>query len=118
VMCLTDLTCYYYSMFIIAGVLSVVRKPIGIVLLATAASSVVLLGRDIGYAPVNLSGFYFVDDNFTAQSYVFFLFCILMLWAYSRPLNKQSWLAFWNRKPAVVRPKHEPDENPTTVGGV
>jgi hypothetical protein len=118
VMCLTDLTCYYYSMFIIAGVLASARKPIGITLLATAASSVVLLGRDIGYADVGLSGFYFVDDNFTAQSYIFFLFCILMLWSYSRPLNKASLLAFWNRKPPVVRPKHEPDENPTTVAGV
>jgi hypothetical protein len=118
VMCLTDLTCYYYCMFIIAGVLSVARKPIGITLLATAASSVVLLGRDIGYADVGFSGFYYVDDNFTAQSYIFFLFSILMLWAYSRPLTKASWLAFWNRKPVPVRPKHEPGENPTTVSGV
>jgi hypothetical protein len=118
VLCLTDLTCYYYSMFIIAGTLTKVRKPIGILLLATATASVVLLGRDIGYADVGLSGFYYVDDNFTAQSYIFFLFCGLMLYAYSRPLTKESFLAFWNRKPVVRRPEHPPLKNPTTIAGV
>lgn len=118
VMCLTDLTCYYYSMFIIAGTLTKVRKPIGILLLATATASVVLLGRDIGYADVGLSGFYYVDDNFTAQSYIFLLFCGLMLFSYSRPLTKAAFLAFWNRKPVVKRPAHPPLENPTTVAGV
>lgn len=118
VMCLTDLTCYYYSMFIVAGVLAHARKPIGITLLVTAAASVVLLGRDIGYADVGLSGFYYVDDNFTAQSYLFFLFCALMLWAYSRPLNKAALVAFWNRRPVAQRPSHPTAKNPTSVAGV
>lgn len=90
VMCLTDLTCYYYSMFIAAAVLTRTRRSIGVTLLATGGASVVLLGKSIGYAPTNVSGFYFVDDNFAVQSYLFFLFSLLMLWAYSRPL---SWSA-------------------------
>jgi len=109
VMCLTDLTCYYYSMFIAAAVLAKSRRSIGIALLATGASSVVLLGKSIGYAPTNVSGFHFVDDNFAVQSYIFMIFCILMLWGYSRPLNKRSWNAWWNKKwPApVVRPHND-----------
>lgn len=118
VFCTTDLTCYYYSMFIIAGVLAKARKPVGVTLLATAASSVILLGRDIGYADTGLSGFYFVDDNFAAQSYVFLLFCVLSLWSFSRPLNAASLKAFWNRRPAPRPAHYVAGENPRTVGGL
>ncbi len=99
VMCLTDLTCYYYAMYIIAGTLALVRRPIGPVLLATGAASVILLGRDIGYALVSVSGFYYVDDNFTVQSYVFMLFNILMLWSFSRPFSLERLRAWWNHEP-------------------
>jgi len=118
VMCITDLTCYYYCMYIIAAVLAAARRSIGVGLLATGAASVILLGRDIGYADVGLSGFFYVDDNFTAQSYLFFLFSLLALWAYSRPLNGASLRAWWHRKrePAVV--PHEPGKLPTGVAGV
>ena len=111
VMCLTDLTCYYYCMYIIAGVLAAARRSIGVGLLATAASSVILLGRDIGYADVSLSGFFYVDDNFTAQSYLFFLFSLLALWAYSRPFSRARVEALWNRQP-------EPRSTPTVPGKV
>ncbi|MCH2111009.1 MAG: hypothetical protein MK135_16950 [Polyangiaceae bacterium] len=99
VMCLTDLTCYYYSMYIIAGVLVAVRRPIGAALLATGAASVILLGKSIGYASTNISGFYYVDDNFAAQSYLFLLFSALMLWSYSRPLSWAALRAWWQRAP-------------------
>jgi hypothetical protein len=118
VFCTTDLTCYYYSMFIIAGVLAKSQKRIGAALLATAASSVMLLGKDIGYANTNSSGFYFVDDNFAAQSYIFLLFCVLALWSYSRPLTKEALKAVWNRLP-VPRPReYRRGEHPKTIGGL
>lgn len=87
VMCLTDLTCYYYSMYIAAAVLTLPRRSIGVTLLATGAASTILLGKNIGYAPTNVSGFYFVDDNFAVQSYLFLIFSSLALWAYSRPFS-------------------------------
>src|SRR5690606_2644852 len=96
VLCLWDLTCYYYSMYIAAAVLALPRRSIGVGLLATGAASVILLGRSIGYAGTNVSGFHFVDDNFAVQSYLFALFSLLMLWAYSRPLTRQNWNKWWN----------------------
>src|SRR5690606_4788814 len=50
VMALTDLTCSYYPIYILAAVLTAARRPIGVALFATAAGSVVLLGKSIGYA--------------------------------------------------------------------
>lgn len=117
VMCITDLTCYYYSMYIIAAVVAAARRSVGVALLATAASSVILLGRDIGYADVSLSGFYYVDDNFTAQSYLFFLYSLLALWAYSRPFSIERLKAWWNRKPEP-NPKRVRGKQPTGVAGV
>lgn len=118
VMCLTDLTCYYYSMYVIAAVLAASRRQIGVGLLAMGAASVVLLGRDIGYADVGLSGFYYVDDNFTAQSYLFFLFSLLALWTYSRPLSLERLRAFWNRKPDPRPEEYEAGKNPPGVAGI
>lgn len=99
VLCLTDLTCYYYSMYIGAAVLTLASRSTGVGLLATGASSVVLLGRSIGYASTNESGFYFVDDNFAVQSYLFLIFSALMLWVHSRPFRLADLSAWWNRKP-------------------
>ena len=115
VMCLTDLTCYYYCMYIVAAVLLAMRRPIGVALLATGASSVILLGKSIGYADLSFSGFYYVDDNFTAQSYVFLVFSILMLWAYSRPISMQALSRWWNPKlrrvPARAAEQAQPEED-------
>ncbi len=97
VMCLTDLTCYYYSMYIAAAVLLLPRRSIGVALLALGAASVVLLGTPIGYARIDYSGYSFVDDNFAVQSYLFFIFSLLMLWAYSRPLTGAAVSKWWNR---------------------
>ena len=103
VLCLTDLTCYYYSMYIAAAVLTLPRRGIGVTLLATAAASVVLLGKNIGYAPTNISGFYFVDDNFAVQSYLFLIFSALMLWDYSRPFSLAQVKAHFNRFKSAPR---------------
>jgi hypothetical protein len=99
VMCLTDLTCYYYSMYIAAAVIALSRRPFAPVLLTAAASSVILLGRDIGYARTGWGGFYYVDDNFTVQSYIFFLLSLLMIWTYSRPFSMERLKAWWAGKP-------------------
>lgn len=107
VMCLWDLTCYYYSMYIAAAVLALPRRSIGVALLATGAASVILLGRSIGYAGTNISGFHFVDDNFAVQSYLFAVFSLLMLWAYSRPFSLAAVSAWWNR----WRDHAKPDES-------
>jgi hypothetical protein len=98
-MCLTDLTCYYYSIFIIIAVLALPRRPIGPMVLAVGAASVILLGRDIGYARLGWGGFFYVDDNFVAQSYLFAILCILMCWAYSRPFSMERLKAWWDGKP-------------------
>ncbi len=112
VMCLWDLTCYYYSMFLIAAVLAKSRRSIGITLLATGGASVVLLGRSIGYARQSQSGFHFVDDNFAAQSYLFMVFSVLMLWAYSRPIRVKALKTWWTRylsaPPEESTPKKKP----------
>jgi len=114
VMALTDLTCYYYSVYILAAVLTASRLPIGVALLATGAGSVVLLGKSIGYADLGFSGFYYVDDNFTAQSYLFFLFGLLMLWGYSRPFSMQALKDWFDRRPRprAASKKNVPAEEP------
>jgi hypothetical protein len=43
IMCLTDLTCYYYSVIIIIAVLALPRRPIGPMVLTVGAASVILL---------------------------------------------------------------------------
>jgi hypothetical protein len=100
-MALTDLTCYYYSIFILAAVLTAARRSIGVALLATGGASVVLLGKSIGYADLGFSGFYYVDDNFNAQSYLFFLFGLLMLWGYSRPFSLAAVKAWYAKRPST-----------------
>lgn len=84
-MCLSELTCYYYSFFLAPAALILIRPTIGPPFLATSASSAVIL-----------SCFYWVDDKFVAMSYSFFLLCLMLLFAYSRPFSVarlQAWLA-------------------------
>ncbi len=112
VMCLTDLTCYYYSMYIAAAVLALPRRGIGAALLMTGAASTLLLGKNIGYAPTNVSGFYFVDDNFAVQSYLFLIFSMLMLWDYSRPFSIERLKSHFNRFAAKRTGGSEPEQEP------
>jgi hypothetical protein len=84
-MCLSELTCYYYSFFLAPAVLILLRPTIGPPYLAMAASSAIILDC-----------FYWVDDRFVAMSYAFFLFGLMQLYAYSRPFTVtrlKAWLA-------------------------
>jgi hypothetical protein len=97
--CLTNLTCYYYSMFMIAAPLALARPAIGVVLLMTSGASQI-----IGAAGTGNRGFYWIDDNYAALSWLFFACSLLFLYAYSRPLNRERLLAWWNDQP---EPKSE-----------
>jgi hypothetical protein len=88
VTCLTDITCYYYSMFILAAVLARARPNLGPVILAVSGASQVLY-----------LSFYFVDDKFTAIAYLFFAFGLLLLYGYSRPFSMARLKAWWHDEP-------------------
>jgi hypothetical protein len=91
VISLTNLTCYYYSLFMVAGALVLARPRLGPALLVTSGVSQIML-----YAPY---GYYWVDDRFTAQSWLFYSMGILLLFAYSRPFSMERLKAWWNHKP-------------------
>jgi hypothetical protein len=91
VACLTNLTCYYYCMFIVAAVLTRARPSIGVTLMVLAGMSQIL------YIPS--SGFYWIDDKFTAIAVQFFLVGVMMIWAYSRPFSMERLKAWWDGKP-------------------
>jgi hypothetical protein len=81
--CVTNLTCYYYSMFILGAALVRVRRPLGPVYVATSgASQILLLGSPVA--------FYFLDDRYTGESWLFFLLGLLFLFAYSRPCKSSE----------------------------
>jgi len=85
---LTNLTCYYYSMFMIAAVLALMRPQLGPVILAVSGASQILLIR-----------YYWVDDKFTAQAWLFYFFGLLLLYAYSRPFSMARLKAWWRNEP-------------------
>jgi hypothetical protein len=91
VMCLTNLTCYYYSMFIIGAVLVAVRPQLGVPYLVASG-----LGKMLQYSP---AGFYWVDDRWVAESYLYFLLCLILLAGYSRPFSIERLKAWWDGKP-------------------
>lgn len=91
VMSLVDLTCYYYSIFMIVPIILRQRPPIGPALLAGSGASALLLWRG--------SGFYYVDDRFTVQAYLFLLLALLSLYTYSRPFSIERLRAWWQGKP-------------------
>jgi len=88
VFALTNLTCYYYSMFIVCATLAKARRPLGPVVLVTSGASQILL-----------LSYYWVDDKFTAQAWLFAVFSLVMLWAYSRPFSMDRLKAWWAGKP-------------------
>jgi hypothetical protein len=73
VMALTDLANYYYSFFILAAALVKVRAGLGPVVLVTAGASQILL-----------LSYYWIDDKFVAQSWLFAVFSLVLLAALSR----------------------------------
>jgi len=86
-MCTTELTCYYYSFFMVAAALIRQRPSIGPPLLAVSGASQIVLHC-----------FYWVDDKFVAMSYLYLLLSVLMLYAYSRPFAKVRLLAWLNNE--------------------
>ncbi len=91
VMSMTNLTCYYFVIFIAFAPLVRLRPSIGPPLLAMAAGSQILLKY-----------FYWIDDRYTALSYLFFAFALIPLIAFSRPLNTANlrrWISSLTRKP-------------------
>jgi len=88
VISLTNLTCYYYCMFLITIPLIAAMPSLAPALLATAGASQILL-----------KSFYFIDDQYTAESYLFYAMGLLCLWAYSRPFTMERLRAFLQGKP-------------------
>lgn len=69
------LTCYYYAFFFTVPALTTLVPALGPAYLALAAGSQVL------------TRFYWIDDQYTAESYLFFVFGLCMLYAVSRPIR-------------------------------
>lgn len=97
VMSMTNLTCYYYSMFILCAALAKARRPLGPVVLVTSGASQILL-----------LSYYWVDDKFTAQAWLFGIFSLVLLWGYSRPFSVERLKAWWDGKPEPKADKQEP----------
>jgi len=88
VISLTNLTCYYYCMFLITIPLIRVVPAMAPALLATAGASQILL-----------RSFYFIDDQYTAESYLFYAMGLILMWGFSRPFSKERWRAWLAGKP-------------------
>ncbi|MEZ4227008.1 MAG: hypothetical protein R3B13_39075 [Polyangiaceae bacterium] len=98
VMALTNLTCYYYSMYLLCAALALSRRQLGpVVLLCSGASQILLLN------------YYWVDDKFTAQAWLFWVFGLVLLYGYSRPFSMERLRAWWDGK-AEPRAKPAPAE--------
>jgi hypothetical protein len=81
------LTCYYYAFFFAAAALTALVPALGPAYLALAAGSQVL------------TRFYWIDDQYTAESYLFFAFALCMLYAVSRPFSVTRLRAWWQGRP-------------------
>ena len=75
-MCVLDLTCYYYVFCVALAPLVRLRHELAPAYLALAGASQVLLGR-----------FYFIDDRYVAESWLFCAFAACVLYALSRPFS-------------------------------
>jgi hypothetical protein len=99
VMSFVDLTCYYYSLFMIVPIILRQRPPLGPAMLAGSAGSALLLWRG--------SGFYYVDDRFTVQAYLFLILALLSLFTYSRPFSMSRLKTWWQGKPEPRSPRRD-----------
>ena len=85
---LTNLTCYYYSMFILGAVLIRARPTLGpAFLLASGAGQIVL------------QHYYWVDDKYVAMSWLYILLSVMTLYVYSRPFTMARLKAWWENRP-------------------
>lgn len=97
-MCTTELTCYYYSFFMIAAALIRQRPTFGPALLAVSGASQIVL-----------HWFYWVDDKFVAMSYLYLLLSILILYVHARPFSMQR-LRAWIRREREPKPANSTRE--------
>jgi hypothetical protein len=88
IVCFTNLTCYYYSMFMVGAALVRARPFLGPAFLAASGASHVILRT-----------FYFIDDKYNAMSYLFFALGLLFLAAYSRPFSMDRLRAWLDGRP-------------------
>ncbi len=84
----TNLTCYYYSMFLVGALLMEVRPAFGpAFLIASAASEIVL------------SKYFWIDDKYVAMSWLYLVLSGMMLFVYSRPFSLERLRRWWNKEP-------------------
>lgn len=88
---LSNMTCYYYSLFITLCALVHVRRELGPPMLMVSGVSAFMLWSPTGY--------YWVDDRFVAQAYLFIGLSLMGLWVYSRPFSVERLKAWWAGKP-------------------
>jgi hypothetical protein len=74
-----------------SAVLVAVRPELGAPLLFTSAMS-----KALQYEP---DGFHWLDDRWTAQSWLYFTLALILLWGYSRPFSWQRPRAWWAGQP-------------------
>jgi hypothetical protein len=82
VVCVVEVTCYYYSMFILAAFLSRLRRGVEQWVLAVAGISNLLV--------VNRYLSYFYDLRYTWQSILFCVFAVSLIFAYWPKQKKKS----------------------------
>jgi hypothetical protein len=80
-------------MFLIMIPLAAAVPSLGIALLATSGASQIVL-----------RSFYFIDDQYTAMSYLFYAMGLVALWAYSRPFSMARLRAYLDDKPEPKDP--------------
>lgn len=97
VISLTNLTCYYYCMFLIAVPLMRVHRGVGPLMLVVGAASMILL-----------RSFYYIDDRYAALSYLFYALGLILLWNHSRPFSLARLKAWWHDEPEPRSKAREP----------
>ena len=88
VVAVADPACYYYSMFIVTALLIRQCPSLGPLMLATAGGSQIL---HVTY--------FWIDDRYAAEAWLFFIFGLMVLYAYSRPFSVARLRAWWHREP-------------------
>ena len=104
VISLTNLTCYYYCMFLITIPLIAVMPSLAPALLVTAGASQIVL-----------RSFYFIDDQYTAESYLFYAMGLLVLYAFSRPFSMERLRAWRAGRPEPKSPTRGAPPSPPSL---
>lgn len=94
---LTNLTCYYYCMFLVAIPICRARPALAPAFLAASSASQIVL-----------RSYHFIDDQYTAESYLFYVAALLPLVAYSRPFSMTRLRAWWDGRPEPRTPRELP----------